>query len=260
MTLLRSLAMAFSTFSRIPVPQVSWEERSMRYLMAFFPLIGAVIALLLWLWYFICDLLLFDMTLRAAGVTLIPVLVTGAIHLDGFCDVVDALSSHAEPERRREILKDPHIGAFAAVAVAAYLLAFFAFAMNLTGLAEGTLLVLVGCIFVVSRCMSSLATTCFPLSATKGMLSKFHESAETKRVVAAVIVELVVVAAVMVWAQPLCALVELVCAFVVLACVRQMSRYSFGGMSGDIAGFLLQVAELCMLAGLVVTVKVMMLL
>ncbi len=43
--MLRSLAIAFSMYSKIPVPQFDWEERDMRFVMAFFPLVGLVIGL-----------------------------------------------------------------------------------------------------------------------------------------------------------------------------------------------------------------------
>lgn len=41
-----------------------------------------------------------------------PLLVTGGIHIDGFSDTMDALSSHAERQKKLEIMDDPHIGAF----------------------------------------------------------------------------------------------------------------------------------------------------
>ena len=37
MDLIRSLAIAFSMYSRVPVPQVEWSERSMKYTFLFFP-------------------------------------------------------------------------------------------------------------------------------------------------------------------------------------------------------------------------------
>jgi len=43
MRMIRSLFIAFSTYSRIPVPQVEWLEENRKYSMCFFPLIGAVI-------------------------------------------------------------------------------------------------------------------------------------------------------------------------------------------------------------------------
>ena len=50
MRVIRSLCIAFSTYSRIPVPQVAWTDENRKYSMCFFPLIGAVIGLLLWGW------------------------------------------------------------------------------------------------------------------------------------------------------------------------------------------------------------------
>ena len=49
-----------------------------------------------------------------------PVLVTGGIHLDGFLDTADALSSWQPWEKKLEILKDSHAGAFAIIMGCAY--------------------------------------------------------------------------------------------------------------------------------------------
>ena len=114
MDVLRSLVIAFACFSKIPMPRVDWREQSMRYCMCFFPLIGLVIGLCLWVWAWLCGALGFGSVLRGAGIALLPLAVTGGIHMDGFADVVDAQSSHAEPDRKRQILKDPHTGAWAA--------------------------------------------------------------------------------------------------------------------------------------------------
>ncbi|MEG0216497.1 MAG: adenosylcobinamide-GDP ribazoletransferase, partial [Hungatella sp.] len=43
MKLLGSLVIAFSTYSRIPMPQRTWDRENMRYVMCFFPLIGVVL-------------------------------------------------------------------------------------------------------------------------------------------------------------------------------------------------------------------------
>ena len=44
MTMLETIAVAFSMFSAIPMPQFLWNEKNMRYALCAFPLIGAVIA------------------------------------------------------------------------------------------------------------------------------------------------------------------------------------------------------------------------
>ena len=39
----------------------------------------------------------------ARAVRLLPAAVTGGIHLDGYCDTVDALASHGTPARRQKV-------------------------------------------------------------------------------------------------------------------------------------------------------------
>jgi adenosylcobinamide-GDP ribazoletransferase len=54
------------------------------------------------------------------------VLLSGALHLDGFVDCCDALLAPASPERRREILRDVHVGAFGVVGAVLLLLTRYA--------------------------------------------------------------------------------------------------------------------------------------
>ena len=74
MPVIRSLLIAFSTYSRIPVPQVEWTEENRKYSMCFFPLIGAVIGLLVWGWLWVCAALHFGSLLQGAGGALLPLL------------------------------------------------------------------------------------------------------------------------------------------------------------------------------------------
>ena len=119
---LQTVAVAFSMFSRIPMPQFAWDSRNMRYALCAFPLIGAVIWGAVALWLYLCELLALPDLLRAAVATVIPVWITGGIHLDGYADTQDALASFSSPEKRQEILKDPHLGAFAAIRLCCYFL------------------------------------------------------------------------------------------------------------------------------------------
>ena len=125
--LFSSCVIAFSTYSRIPMPQVEWNEKNMRHTLACFPLVGAAVGLIFWLVDVIGYQLGLGMVLRAALLTAVPVVVTGGIHLDGYCDTVDALASHASRERKLEILKDSSAGAFAVIWCAVWFLAYFGF-------------------------------------------------------------------------------------------------------------------------------------
>ena len=84
--------------------------------------IGAVIGAL----WCVCGLLPLPDMLQAAGFCLIPVAATGGIHLDGYADTSDALSSYGDREKKLAILKDPHCGAFAVIRLCGYFVLYFA--------------------------------------------------------------------------------------------------------------------------------------
>ena len=106
MNLIRSFFIAFSMYSKIPMPRTDWTKESMRYAMCFFPVIGAVIGGLLYLWIYLTG----DSTgslFRAAVAVLIPIIITGGIHLDGLLDTTDALSSYKSMEEKLRFSRIP---------------------------------------------------------------------------------------------------------------------------------------------------------
>jgi adenosylcobinamide-GDP ribazoletransferase len=50
--------------------------------------------------------------LAAFFILLAWVIATGALHLDGFCDLCDGLLGGQTPEERLRIMRDPHLGTF----------------------------------------------------------------------------------------------------------------------------------------------------
>jgi adenosylcobinamide-GDP ribazoletransferase len=250
--LLRSVALAFSMFSRVPVPRVEWKPENMRYALASLPLVGCLIGLVLWFWTWFSGALSFGKPLFAAGMTLLPVLISGGIHMDGFCDTADALASCAAPERKREILKDPHTGAFAVIAVICYFLAGFAL---FTELAITPRAIFAVCLLpVMSRAAGALTSICADLDGT-GLLHALRGAARHKVAAVALSVWLLTAAAAAVALFPAAGAVMTaavaLCAFLVF----RMGKKQFGGMSGDLAGFLIQIVELAMLAGMVLVQK-----
>lgn len=243
--LLRSVAMSFTMFSIFPMPKVEWREENMRYMLCALPLVGAAVGAGLWLWDLLCGWLEMGGFLWAVGLTLIPLALSGGIHMDGFCDTVDALSSHAGPDRKREILKDPRTGAFGAMAAAADLLLYAGLCAELSP-GSGTALALT-LHQVMARALGGLAGTAFPMSGGKGLLASFRAGAAGK---APWILGgwAALAGAGMIWLSPvsggLCALAAAGC----LLYVYRMARREFGGMSGDLAGYLITVSQPVLLA------------
>lgn len=252
--ILKGVALGISMFSRIPIPQVEWNEENMRYMFCGFPLVGVVIGLFLWLWTLVCGALNFGIIIRAAGLALIPVAVSGGVHLEGFCDVSDALASRAEPERKRQIMKDPHIGAFAAISLGAYLLVYFAFCCELP-IDRRTLPILV-LMPVLSRSLSGLSAIFFPSAAAKGLLRSFRDASDKVVTVFVLATFALLCVSLMLVIYPLAGLAEIVLSALTLLILFFTSQKQFGGMSGDLSGWFLCIAEIMMVAGLTVIIKV----
>ncbi len=254
-TLFRSIAMAFSMFSVVPMPMVEWKKENMKYMLCALPLVGVVIGLALCLWQGLCRWLNVGVILFAAGMTLIPPAVSGGIHMDGFCDTVDALSSHAAPERKREILKDSHAGAFAIIFTAAYFLLYFSLCAELDRV--WTAAVIAGIHHVFSRALGALAGVVFPASGSTGLLASFREGADKKATVILVI-WCVLCAAGLIVLSPISGLFCTLAAVVLLLGLRGMTQREFGGMSGDLAGYLITLSELVLLACYIFAEKVVL--
>ncbi len=252
--LLHSVVTTFAMFSRVPTPRLAWKEEHMRYTLANLPLVGAVLGLLLAGWWYLCDLLAFDGILFSAGITLLPVVFTGGIHLDGFCDTVDALASRAEPEKKRAILKDPHIGAFAAIGVCAYLLAYFALGTEFVlGDSSVSLLFLIP---VLSRTVTAYVSAS-AVSVSEGLLDTMRKAARMNYTKWILVLWFVAVVAVMLVLSPLAGAALVLSAVLCGWFVRRQALRQFGGMNGDLAGYLLQVCELAMLFALILMQRVL---
>ena len=242
--------MAFAMFSAIPTPRIEWKKENMRYMLCALPLVGIVIGASLCLWAWLSGLLHFGPVLFAAGMTLLPALISGGIHLDGFLDTADALSSHATPEKKREIMKDSHAGAFAVLFGAGYFLLYAALCTEVEITVRAA--IIVGLTHVFARVVGAFASAAFPGSGSTGLLATFREAA-VGRAGALLAIWAILCAAVLIWLCPLGGSTAVVLALLCLLYLYFRSRRQFGGMSGDLAGFLITLSELMMLLGIILS-------
>nr|MBQ6242578.1 adenosylcobinamide-GDP ribazoletransferase [Lachnospiraceae bacterium] len=248
--ILHAVVAAFSTFSVIPMPRIGWDPDSFRGLLGALPLVGAAIGGICCLYFWLAGLLNLPVVLSAAALTLLPLAVSGGIHMDGFADTVDALKSYGDPEKKREILKDPHTGAFAVMGIAAYLILYFA----LCGALPMTwkMLLLLGLTHVIARVTGAAASILLPMASHKGMLHTFREASTTGNIVALAVGALLSLTGAA-FLMPLAAALFLAASLCVFFYVKRIARKQFGGMSGDLAGFCISVTEIALLFVLVLS-------
>ena len=82
--ILESMIITFSMYSKIPMPNIDWKKENMKYAMCFFPLVGLVIGIIMAAWMYLAKFLAIGSILFAGIATIIPVIITGGIHIDGF--------------------------------------------------------------------------------------------------------------------------------------------------------------------------------
>ena len=245
MKILRMMAAAFSLYSRIPVPHFEMNEEDMPHSLVFFPLVGLVIGALVFIINGTRPLSSLPVAVRIILSILIPVIITGGFHIDGFMDTEDAMKSYAPAERRLEILKDPHIGAFAVISLVKWLL-IYAAAVTLILLndrIDGRIIIVWGLVFVISRCLSGLSAFLFVKAKRDGML---YEEAGKKSmpVIAALVFQLLLSAGAAICMDLFCGTAVAGAFAVCTVFYRYRSYRDFGGVTGDTAGYFVTVSEI----------------
>ena len=95
-SLWNNFKVAFAMFSKIPMPRADWTKENMKYMFCFFPFIGTVIGVLTVAVAYAGRRFGYQPGFVTALLVLVPVFVTGGIHVDGLLDTSDALSSWQE--------------------------------------------------------------------------------------------------------------------------------------------------------------------
>ena len=241
MKCLESLIVAFSMYSKIPVPQIEWKKDNMRFALCYFPLVGAVTGLIVWLWSLISGYLGVGTVLSTAVFVLIPVAVSGGIHLDGFADTVDALSSHQPRKGKLDILQDSHSGYFAIITCVSYFLIIVGLWSEMP--IDGWPVVVFG--FILSRSLYGLSILWFPHTRESKCSLYVPEDGKGKTAVTVVLVLYTALCVFFMMHMNLTVgigcLAGAVLAFLYYCWV---AFKHFGGITEDIASFFVQVCEI----------------
>jgi len=277
--MLKSLILAFAMFSKIPMVKVEWNEKNMRYMMCFFSFVGLFIGAIYFLLNFIflqyfnplsninknIELFsssVFQIFFFSLVFTLIPLLITGGIHFDGFMDTIDALSSHASTERKLEILKDSHVGSFSVIAIVIYFLCEYVFficfnikiqSKSWDSFFDFFAFLLPFCSsFFISRLFSSLAVAIFPKAKNSGLVHTFSDNSAKRFTVIWDLFFLILTFAILILICSNRGIVICVISTLTFAYYFCMSKKNFGGITGDVAGWFVQMCEILCLAGFVI--------
>ncbi len=241
---LKAIDVAFSMYSKIPMPRFEWASEDMKYHLCFFPWVGLVIGFCELIWYQLCIYFSFGDTLKVMIALSIPLLVTGGFHVDGYMDTMDAIHSYQPKEKKLEILKDPHIGAFSVICLVLY----FLIAIGFTSEASNFITVEVLAVgFIISRALSGLSLMYFKNAKNTGMLSTSTQIADKKIVKIVLWIELIICIALSCIINLKLGVLQFLAFEITFIYYYKMSNKNFGGITGDLAGFYVCISELCSL-------------
>jgi len=239
-TYIHAFAMCQSMFCAIPFPCHIWDEKARGKMLLFLPFVGLEIGILWVVLDWLCRWLALPQLVTGLIMCVWPMASAGYLHLDGFMDVTDAVKSCRNLERRREILKDSRVGAFAVIGVVLLVLAQFALFASAPAQADSRILIWIP---GISRCCSALAVL-----GLKPMTTSQYAASRPSRGHLMLLLALTVC---------FTGAGFLLCGkygFALLGCMAgyglalRRAYRSLEGMNGDISGYCLTIGELCAVA------------
>lgn len=231
MRYLQAFALAFNMMSIVPFFKVHDFFKGINGISAmFYPFVGFFLGSLLWLTFVLLEGLI-PPTHLAVSVFALWVLLTGALHLDGFSDTIDGL--FVKKEEALNVMKDSHVGGMGMT------FSFVFLALKLSSVVTFNAYYLLPMVLMLSRLNATLAIYFYDyVSSGVGQLIK--EELSLKHVMFSFVSTLAFV-------YFFAFVSAFVVAFLVLILMGRLFTHRLGGLSGDVYGFIIEVTELALL-------------
>ncbi|SEJ10629.1 cobalamin-5'-phosphate synthase [Propionispira arboris] len=242
--------------TRIKLRQQSeWSAEYFGKSVKFFPLIGAVLGLILAAAAYVFFVLLpifniyLPAHLTASMLLILSVVLTGGLHCDGFMDTMDGIFSGRERERMLEIMKDSCVGSNAVMAFVLFMLTKWSLLLDMSG---GQLIVALFVMPIIARMAMVIGITLFPYARPEGMGKAFAVYANKKSLFYAAIFTFVFILP-----FGFSAIISMVGVFIFAILFGRYCTKILGGLTGDVYGALTELSELLVLCIFVLVVQIL---
>ena len=245
---MKGLLGAVSFLTRVPVPGAGVREaRELASSVPWFPVVGAGVGLAEAGVYAGARVLLPPLVAAALAVVA-GIGLTGAFHEDGLGDTADAFAGGTDRDSTVRILKDPRLGTFGVLAVAASLLLRVA---ALAALAPAAAVAALTAAHALSRAVAVATMTALPAAADTGLGASYVRALSRPRALAGAAAGLGVAVALL----GVAALWAAAAAGLAAALLGRLAVRRLGGVSGDVLGAVQQVGEVLVLLAAVAAVS-----
>ena len=230
---------AVSFLTRVPTGTGTRRPEELAGFVPWFPAVGAGVGLAVAAVYVGAGQLL--PPLPAASLAVVAgICVTGAFHEDGLGDTADAFAGGHDRDSSVRILKDPRLGTFGVLAVAASLLLR---AGAVAALTPAAALAALPAAHALSRAGAVAAMTALPAAGDTGLGASYVLALSRRRALAGAVAGLAIALALLgvtaVWAAAAAA--------VAAALLGRLAVRRIGGVTGDVLGAVQQLGEMLVL-------------
>ncbi len=218
-----------------------------------FPIVGLLLGLILFALDYLFRLI-FPPGVAAILLLTSYIFLTGGIHLDGLSDMVDGFSGGKNRSRVIEIMHDPHLGAFAVIALLLTLLLKVWLFLSLPDEIRGLALLIMP---VFSRWMMALSICKYPTAPGSRIGYTLVGKAGNNHLLAASYLVLLIIASLIFFGATSAFVLQTAIAFAAAVLmtigIASYSRKVIDGLTGDVYGTVNELSEVLIL--LVFTLK-----
>jgi adenosylcobinamide-GDP ribazoletransferase len=241
------LLVSLQFFSSLPIPiSIKMDRNVIKRTVMMFPVLGSIMGGIMGsLLYCLNEWTNLSSLALAFIVWVLPIILTGGIHLDGWMDTSDAYFSYQDKEKRLEIMKDPRAGAFAIISVIVLLSARFLFIYESMMLDSLVLASMIGVIPFFSRMIMGVLMVTGKTAKEEGMAHYFKQHTSPVYLLTYSI-PYVLIAVIFLWLLPEMAVLFLMftlSAVLLTLWIRRQTIKWFGGITGDTLGASVEGAE-----------------
>lgn len=246
---MEKLLILMSFMTRIPVKHYEYDEEKLGSSMALFPILGMIIALILFVLSKIFQITFQSQFIVAILICLLEIIITGGLHIDGLADTFDAIYSYRSKEKMLEIMKDSRIGTNGLLAVLFYTILKIGLLSVILRLNHAGIILVYP---VISRLCSLASCNFSPYARENGMGKAFIKYTTNKDLI---IMTLISICYIFFFCGFSNIFMKYLASFIgvslMLAFSYLFSKYmekKIGGITGDTLGALLELSELIYIA------------
>ncbi|WP_286033656.1 adenosylcobinamide-GDP ribazoletransferase [Fusobacterium necrogenes] len=243
---MKGIILLLKFMTRLPIGvEPKFDSDSIGKSMKFFPIVGMVIGLILFAFFWGFSGIIYTPMLMIVLLVIIEVILTGGLHLDGLADTFDGIFSYRSKQKMLDIMKDSSLGTNGGLVLILYFILkiVLIYELEMTiGLPSGIVFLLTP---VIARLNSVINCASAPYARATGLGKTFVDNTNGFGViVATVLVLLYTIVIGYLFLLPVVMLIIIPIVMLFGFIFAKLMTRKIGGVTGDTLGAVVELSEI----------------